>query len=417
LSTHESRFVRGAPYFAFALGAAAFFLSFFHRIAPAAIAEDLSAAFDVRGAALGALAATYFYVYAVMQIPSGVLADRLGPRKVLAAGSLIAGVGSIAFAAAESIGAAALGRTLVGLGVSVAFICLLKINANWFEERRFATATGIANLAGIAGALASAAPLAWLVTIVSWRGVFGFVGIASLVLAAVTLWRLRDAPGEYALRLKREEHWSRELAIVARNRATWPAFWVNFGLSGVNMSFVGLWAVPFLIHTYGISTVTASNHTTLMLAGYASATAVLGWLSDRLQRRRSIMLASAALYLLCWLAWIAGVPQGWTYALALFMGIVLSGFSLSWACAKEVNAPPLAGMATSIANLGGFVAAGILQPLVGWVLDVTKSASHPVGDFTAALVVFALFTCVGVIGALFITETHCRNIWREPVSG
>jgi MFS family permease len=301
--------------------------------------------------------------------------------------------------------------------VSVAFICLLKINANWFEERRFGTATGVANLAGIAGALAGAAPLAWLVTAVSWRGVFGFVGIASLALAAVTLWKLRDAPGARAEPPARPELWYRELAIVARNRATWPAFWVNFGLSGVNMSFVGLWAVPFLIHAYGMSVVAASNHTTLMLAGYACATAIVGWLSDRLQRRRSIMLGSAALYLACWLAWIHGVPQGWTYALALFMGIVLSGFSLSWACAKEVNAPARAGMATSIANLGGFVAAGVLQPLVGWVLDLTRAPSHPHGDFTAALLVFALFTCFGVVGALFITETHCRNIWREPVNG
>src|SRR5687768_9674424 len=100
----------------FALGVAAFWLSFFHRIVPAAIAEDLTATFDVSGAALGALAATYFYVYAAMQVPSGVLADTLGPRKVLAAGGLVAGLGSILFAGAHSLAAAAAGRTLVGLG-------------------------------------------------------------------------------------------------------------------------------------------------------------------------------------------------------------------------------------------------------------------------------------------------------------
>jgi MFS family permease len=401
------------PYVAFALGSAAFFLSFFHRVAPAAIAADLSGAFEVSGATLGALAATYFYVYAVMQVPSGVLADTLGPRRVLAAGSLIAGLGSILFAWAQSVGVAALGRTLVGLGVSVAFICLLKINANWFEERRFATATGIANLAGIAGALAAAAPLAWFITIVSWREVFACVGVASLALAAATLW-MKDAPGDRVPRSTREKaRWYHELAIVARNRATWPAFWVNFGLSGVNMSFVGLWAVPFLMQTYGMSTVAASNHTTLMLAGYACATAIVGWLSDRVQRRRPIVIAAALLYLGCWLAWLGGVPREWTYVLALFMGIVLSGFSLSWACAKEVNAPARAGMATSIANLGGFVAAGILQPLVGWVLDLTKAPLNPSGDFSAALVVFAVFTATGLAGAACVRETRCRNVWED----
>lgn len=411
-----TRCAGGAPYIVFALGVSAFWLSFFHRLAPAAIAGDLTATFDVSGAALGALAATYFYVYAAMQVPSGVLADTLGPRKVLAAGGLVAGIGSIVFASAESLGMAATGRTLIGLGVSVAFICVMKLNANWFDERRFATATGWANVFGILGAFAATAPLAWLVSVVSWRTVFMWVGAMSLVLASLTLWKMQDAPAAAHARATRTEHWYRGLAAVVRNRATWPGFWVNFGLSGVNMSFLGLWAVPFLVHAYGMSPLVASNHTSLMLAGYAGTTVLVGWLSDRLQRRRPIILASATLYLACWVAWIAGVPPGWTYPLALAMGAVVSGFSLSWACAKEVNAPAYAGMATSVANLGGFVAAGILQPLVGWVLDVTAdSAARGSGNFTAALGVFALFTAVGLAGALFIRETRCRNIWA-PVS-
>ena len=364
------------------------------------------------GAALGALAATYFYVYAVMQVPSGVLADTLGPRRTLAAGSFIAGVGSIVFASAQSLSAAAAGRTLVGLGVSVAFICVMKLNANWFDERRFATATGWANVVGILGAFAATAPLAWLVTVVSWRTVFIGIGVLSLALGGLTLWKMDDG-ARGTPRAVRTRHWYYGLAEVVRNRATWPGFWVNFGLSGVNMSFVGLWAVPFLSHAYGLSRVEASNHTSLMLAGYACSTALVGWFSDRIQRRRPIMIASAALYLACWAAWIAGVPAGWTYALALAMGAVVSGFSLSWACAKEVNAPAFAGMATSVANLGGFAAAGILQPLVGWVLDVTGGKSGGAGNFNAALLVFALFTATGLAGALFIRETRCRNIWRE----
>lgn len=389
----------------------AFWLSFFHRVAPAAIAGDLTATFDVSGAALGALAATYFYIYALMQVPSGVLADTLGPRKVLAAGSFIAGIGSLLFASAQSLGAAAAGRTLVGLGVSVAFICVMKLNANWFDERRFATATGGANVVGIVGAFAATAPLAWLVTIVSWRSVFAGLGVLSLVLAALTLWKMQDAPHAAPRAPSNRPHWYRGLREVVRNRATWPGFWVNFGLSGVNMSFVGLWAVPFLTLSYGMSVVEASNHTSLMLAGYACSTALVGWLSDRVRRRRPIMLGSSALYLACWGAWLIGVSAGWTYPLALFMGIVVSGFSLSWSCAKEVNAPAYAGMATSVANLGGFVAAGILQPLVGWVLDITAAGGYVGGNFTAALAVFALFTAIGLAGALFIRETRCRNIW------
>jgi predicted MFS family arabinose efflux permease len=397
---------------AFTLGVSAFFLSFFHRVAPAALADELTRAFEVSGATLGALAGTYFYVYALMQLPTGVLADTLGPRKVLSTGMLVAGVGSLVFSAAESVAAAALGRTLVGLGVSVAFICVLKLNANWFHERHFATATGWANVVGIAGAFAATAPLAWIINYVEWRSVFFAVGIVSLALAALTLWKVADAPPDAAHAARDQrisgKPWHHGLAAVLRNRATWPGFWVNFGLSGTNMSFVGLWAVPYLSVTYGMTAVAASNHTSLMLAGYACTTAVVGWWSDRMRLRRPLIFASAILYLACWAAWFIGVPAGWTHALAFVMGSVVSGFALSWACAKEVNAPSYAGMATSVANVGGFVAAGILQPLVGWVLD--RSAP---GDFRAALAVLALFTSIGLAGALFIRETRCRNIWRE----
>ena len=176
-----------ARWVVFALGATAFLLSFFHRVAPAAIAGELTQAFDVSGAALGALAAAYFYIYTVMQLPTGVLADTLGPRRVLTAGGVVAGIGSIVFGGADSVALAAAGRTLVGLGVSVAFICLLKLNANWFAERQFATAVGLSNIFGMSGALLATAPLAWLIIFASWAP-------CSLPSASFR-WRWRPRPG------------------------------------------------------------------------------------------------------------------------------------------------------------------------------------------------------------------------------
>lgn len=402
---------------AFGLAVAAFFLSFFHRVAPAAIASDLTGAFEVSGAALGALSATYFYVYAAMQLPTGVLADTHGPRIVLAAGGFTAGIGSLVFAAAQSAGMAAVGRTLVGLGVSVAFVCAMKINANWFEDRRFATATACANVVGIVGAFVAAAPLAWLVTFVSWRSVFGTLGAASVAIAALTLWKMQDAPTAPSIRGRSAGHadpsWRRALSAVVRNRATWPAFWVNFGMSGTNMSFIGLWGIPFLMHEYGMSAVRASHHTSFVLAGYAFSSIAVSALSDHVERRKPIVLASAVAYLACWFGWLSGVPVGWTPVVAAAMGVALGGFSLSWACAKEVNAPAFAGIATSFANLGGFIAAGILQPLAGWLLDVFGRVGQSAQTrYEPALYAFALFAAIGVAGALFMRETRCRNIWQ-----
>ena len=95
---------------------AGYVLSYVHRTAPAAIAGELTQAFQVSGALLGTLAATYFYVYTVLQVPVGVLADTVGPRVVVTAGAVVAAVGSILFGLAPGWELAAVGRLLVGMG-------------------------------------------------------------------------------------------------------------------------------------------------------------------------------------------------------------------------------------------------------------------------------------------------------------
>ena len=235
----------------FALALASFVLSFFHRTAPAAIAGELTQAFAISGAVLGTLAATYFYVYTVLQIPVGVLADTLGPRKLLAGGSAIAALGSLLFALAPAWEIAAAGRTLVGIGVSVAFISILKVSAVWFPANRFATLAGMTMFAGNLGAVIAGAPLAWLVTQASWRSVFVGLAVLSALLAIASWWRVRDRPEDAGLPAVKPVApanarlpWMHAVLRVIANRATWPAFLVNVGVGGSYLTFAGLWAVP-----------------------------------------------------------------------------------------------------------------------------------------------------------------------------
>ena len=406
----------------FALGGAAFWLAFFHRVAPAAIAGELTQAFEVSGTALGALAATYFYVYTLMQIPTGVLVDTLGPRRVLAAGGLVAGVGSMLFGIADTYAAAVVGRTLAGLGVSVAFVAQLKICSQWFDERQFAMAASGVNFIGLFGALSATIPLAWLITVVSWRSVFVGIGVASMLVAGLTWWLAVDHTAmaqhrEADTAVDNRSHWRDDLMIVIKNRATWPAFWVSFGLSGSYMSFVGLWLAPLLTQVYGKSAVVASQHASAMVTGLALSAVVAARVSDRLQRRRPVIVGVALVYVALWGVWIIGVPAQWTFALCLLTGLAAPGFTLAWSCAKEVNPPRYAGMAISVANTGGFLAAGILQPLTGALLDSQKVpgavAAATMADYRLALCAPMAIAVAGLIGALFLRETRCRNIWTD----
>jgi MFS family permease len=138
---------------AYALGTAAFLLAFFHRLAPGAIAADLRATFGASATALGFIAAFYFYPYAAMQLPCGVLADSIGPRRLFTAGCVAAGVGSVLFALAPNIAWLLVGRALVGFGVAVAFVSVLKLIASWYREREFATWVGVLMLIGNVGGI------------------------------------------------------------------------------------------------------------------------------------------------------------------------------------------------------------------------------------------------------------------------
>jgi MFS family permease len=411
----------GNRWLVFALAAGAFWLSFFHRVAPAAIADDLQRSFAIGGAMLGALAATYYVIYTLMQVPTGVLNDTVGPRRVLAAGCVIAGVGSLLFAAADSVTTAIIGRALAGLGVSVAFVSMLKLAAEWFHESRFATITGIGAMIGLTGALAAATPLAWAVTQVSWRVVFAAAGLASLLLAVAIALIVRDRPGGSAAERRVESprdavRWREGLELVARNPATWPCFWFGFGMSGSYMTFVSLWAVPYFVHGYGMSAIEATQHTSVMLVCLALSQGVIGALSDRLGRRRPLIVASALAYLACWVAWLAGAAAlpGAGYAVSAVMGLSVCGMTLSWVCAKELNPSRYSGIAISLVNTSGFLAVGLLQPLVGWLIDRgAAGGAHSAATYMPGMALLAACAGIALVAALFVQETRCRNIWVD----
>ncbi len=395
----------------FGLALTSFVLSFFHRTAPAAIAGELTQAFSISSTVLGTLAATYFYVYTLLQIPVGVLADTMGPRRLLTGGSAIAAVGSLLFALAPAWEIAAVGRTLVGIGVSVAFIAVLKVSAVWFTPNRFATLAGVTMLAGNLGAVIAGAPLAWLVTLTSWRVVFVALALLSVLLAIASWFRLRDAPEELGYppvhsmtAATAKVPWPQAVLRVLANATTWPAFFVNVGVGGSFLAFAGLWSVPYLKATYGMSQVHAAQHSSLLLLGVAFGAFAVGFISDRLGSRRGVMRAFVLLYSLSWLPWLLHVqwPLWATLLWFLLMGLLIPGFTLSWTIAKEANPPQYSGIATSVVNVGIFLGTGILQPWVGWILDRGRAAGDPALAWDQALLLLAGSAAFGALMTFFV---------------
>jgi sugar phosphate permease len=186
---------------------------------------------------------------------------------------------------------------------------------------------------------------------------------------------------------------------------------VNVGIGGSFLAFGGLWAVPYLVEVHGMPPVAAAQHASVFLLGVAVGSLVIGAVSDRLGNRRVVMRVYAALYTLSWIPWILDVrwPFGATLAWFAGMGLLVPGFTLTWVVAKEVNRPEHSGMATSVVNVGVFLGTGLLQPIIGWQLDLGRRAGDVAGAWSRAMLVLAGAAAFGAASTLLVRERARRD--------
>jgi sugar phosphate permease len=275
-------------------------------------------------------------------------------------------------------------------------------------------------LAGNLGAVATGAPLAWVVGHTTWRSVFVALALLSLALGIASWLFVRDRPDEmgfppvHAPAARADgaaTHWAQALGRVLANPATWPVLFVNVGIGGSYLAFAGLWAVPYLVETHGMTRVVAAYHASVLLLGVAFGSLLIGVISDRLGNRRGVMRVYAALYVLSWLPWLlhARWPLAGTLAWFALMGLLIPAFTLSWTMAKEANRPEHSGIATSVVNMGAFLGAGILQPLVGWVQDRGRAAGDVAGAWDRAVLILAGAAALGALMTLLIRAPRARG--------
>jgi MFS family permease len=406
------------------LGAAFYLIGFYQRVAPAVITRELMSEFALGAAALGNLAAFYYYSYVAMQIPAGVLADRWGPRRVLTAGATIAAVGTLLFALAPGYAAAGLGRLLIGGSVGVAFVAMLKLAGHWFAPTRFAMLSGLALACGIVGAVSAGVPLRLLVDAFGWRSVLCISAALTGLLAALIWLAVRDDPVErgYAShapapsRLRTPMLEGVRRALATRN--VWLVALISGAVSGPTLTFGGLWGVPFLTTHYGLETSQAAMVTSLLLVAWALGAPVLGALSDRWRRRKPLYALGTVLATAGWcvVLLVPGLPLAFLVALLAFTGLASAAAMAGFAIAKESAPAALAGTAGGITNMGNMLGGMIMQPAVGWMLDRRWTGTFANGvriyDFDAYRAGFGLmlvWLAVALILHAFVRETHCRQ--------
>ena len=393
-----------------------FLLVTFHRFALGVIAADLMAAFATAAVGLGGLASVYFYLYGLLQLPSGILADTWGPRRTLAASALLMTAGAFLFAAAPSLPVAYAGRVLVGLGVAPVLVNTLKLVSAWFPARAFATMIGLTAMVGNLGGFLAGGPFALLVAAVGWRVSFATVGAITAALGAALLLAVRDRPAQAAVRpaAVAPALWPAAAALL-RDGRIWLLLMTKMGFDMAFFAFFVVWGVPFLTQTTGVSPTVAGFHLSFGALGFMLGGPVLGFLSDRVMReRRRPILLSALAHTALWALFLGSAPLRPGAGLAALMaglGFTAAGLLLCLACAKELSPPETMGISTALVNGGGFFGAAVLQIVLGAVLDsrwegamVAGARVYPLAAYLKAFSLCLVIMTGTCLAAFFIRE-------------
>lgn len=400
------------------LGAAFYLFAYFQRVSPSVMTDSLMREFGVTAASLGNLSAFYFYPYALLQIPLGLMIDRIGPGRLMIGAALLSAVGAAVFSTTTSLEMAAFGRFLIGAGSSVSWVGALTLALLWLPPQRFAMVSGLTLLVGLCGAALGQAPLAAVIAVVGWRTAIlwsaGFIGLVALAMMVL----LRKTP-ETAPKTIVRTGVLQGLKMVARVRNTWMVSLYTVFMVTPMAAFGGLWGVPYAMEAYGLSRPAAGATMSLMLIGWGIGGPIAGWISDSLKRRKSVMLSGPIILLGIWSV-ILGVPDLPLTALRvlLFCGGLFSGVSIiNFAITRESNRPEVTGLAMGIINTAGMGASALMLPFIGFLLDQGWDGAmrdgvrvYDVATYRGAFLTFGIGMAISVVAGLLFRETHAKPL-------
>jgi sugar phosphate permease len=341
--------------------------------------------FDVSASVLSTLAVLQLAVYAALQIPVGVILDRLGPRVMIGAGALLMASGQLTLALAPSIGVAIVGRILLGAGDALTFISVIRLLSAWFSGRILPQVSQWTGNIGQLGQVLSAIPLSLLLQNVGWPTTFVSAAACSVLTAVLVLLLVSNAP-RTTIQRENARSWGEAMSLLRQSLGrpgTQLGFWSHYVTQSPGTVFALLWGFPLLTAGLGYSRSVASGLLTLLVAAGVVAGPIIGVLTARFPMRRSnLVLGILIVMTASWsvvLAW-PGEPPFWLIVvLILTLGVGGPGSIIGFDFARTFNPMRSLGSANGVVNVGGFLASFVMMFLIGIILDLLNRARVDAG--------------------------------------
>jgi sugar phosphate permease len=403
---------------------AVYMLAVFHRTSLSVAGLVAADRFGISASQLAVFAMVQLLVYAAMQIPVGVLLDRLGPRRMLTIGLVMMTVGQLAFAFVSSYSPALGARVLVGIGDAMVFASVLRLVAAWFAPARNPIVIQATGMLGQLGAIAAAVPMSAVLATLGWSQAFGLMAGVGVVLGIVLFCVVRDTPQQ-----SDPVDEPPRLAVVADGlRSSWAepgtrlGMWTHFTSQFSVTAMVLLWGYPFFVQGEGLSAGQAGALLTLStIAGLVSGPMVASFVARHPFHRSSMVLGIVAVIVAVWtivLAWPGPAPIWLLAGLMLVLGIGGPTSMVGFDFVRTFNPPHRLGGATGIVNQGGFVASLVTIAAIGLVLDWRGSgpgAGYSPDAFRVAMATQYVVWAVGVTQILrYRRKTRLQLAAEDP---
>ena len=360
------------------LGSIYFLTEYFIRVSTGVLSPSLLKEFNTDAYSIGLLSSCFYYSYIGMQIPVGLLVDRLGVRRLLSSSTIIFGIACILFASMQSLQLGYVSRFIMGFVGAFAFVSTLKLITIYFPSNKFALLAGITQGGGMVGAIIGAAPMAYLFEWIGWRVSYIYFGIMFIILGLLMLALIRDHVTEDIETPHEIESLWLDLKIVLSSKQTW-----------LNCLYIGLiyaptevfgeqWGTMFLnIAGNGVGVKQAALQVGFVFIGMAIGCPLIGYVADRLGTIKVMRICSVA----C-LIFMGSIIYGRVLypslnystvcVLTFIYGIFAAAIIPSYALATEINPKRTAGVALGITNMLTVMIGAAFIPIIGKILDIVS---------------------------------------------